>query len=171
MEKLTSAYANKLLKKLNEDKEYWLDKECTSYNYTAAVDEEPVIPEYDYLSVANTIEEIDTKICKIKHAINLTNATVKLDIGSSKLSVDTILVKMAQLNKRKQRLDVMRKQQPILRISSNYYSSKKSVAEYQYINYDLNLIKSEYERIDAEIAAMQIALDKHNQTYEFEVEI
>ena len=42
--------------------------------------------------------------------------------------------------------------------------------EYQYINYDLQLVKDEYERVDAEIAAMQIALDKYNQTVEFEVE-
>lgn len=41
----------------------------------------------------------------------------------------------------------------------------------EYINYDLELVKSDYERIDAEIAQMQIALDKYNQTFEFEVEV
>jgi len=33
------------------------------------------------------------------------------------------------------------------------------------------LVKKEYERIDGEIAAMQIALDKYNQTVEFEVAV
>ena len=36
---------------------------------------------------------------------------------------------------------------------------------------DLELVKAEYESIDSEIAAMQLALDKFNQTFEFEVEI
>jgi len=51
------------------------------------------------------------------------------------------------------------------------YSVRKTAPEYEYINYDLDLIKKEYERIDTEIAEMQIALDKYNQTFEFEVQI
>ena len=64
----------------------------------------------------------------------------------------------------------MRKQQPKTRISSGFYQSRKTAPEYQYINYDLELIKKEYEKIDSRIAEMQIALDKYNQTFEFEVE-
>lgn len=171
MAKMTSAYANKVLKKLNEDKEFWMNKERTSYTYTASVDEEPVIPEYDYVAVAATIAEIDEKIANIKHAINLINVTSRIEVENDVMSVDTILVKMAQLNKRKNILDYMRKQQPKSRVVSAYFSGKRPVAEYMYINYDLELVKKEYERIDAEIAAMQIALDKFNQTFEFEVEI
>ena len=43
MVKMTSAYANKLLKQLNDDKEFWTNKERKSYMYTAAVGETPVI--------------------------------------------------------------------------------------------------------------------------------
>ena len=43
----------------------------------AAINEEPVIPEYDYAEVAATIAEIDEKIAVIKHALNVTNATAK----------------------------------------------------------------------------------------------
>ena len=70
MTKMTSAYANKMLRKLNEDKEFWNSKERRGYLYVAALDEEPVIPDYDYCEVAKNIEEIDEKIIKIKHAIN-----------------------------------------------------------------------------------------------------
>ena len=87
------------------------------------------------------------------------------------MTVDTILVKMAQLNRRKATLDNMRKQQPKSRINSGFYSSRKTAPEYQYVNYDIDLIKREYERIDAEISAMQIALDRYNQTVEFDVDI
>lgn len=87
------------------------------------------------------------------------------------MTIDEVLVKMAQLNKRKAVLDKLRKQAPKTRINSGMFTSRKTAPEYQYINYDLELVKSEYERVDAEIAAMQIALDKYNQTFEFEVEV
>ena len=78
---------------------------------------------------------------------------------------------MAQFNRRKSVLDRMRKQQPKARINSSMYSSRKTAPEYQYINYDLEVIKKEYEQIDAAIAEMQMVLDKYNQTVEFEVDI
>lgn len=171
MIKMTSAYANKILRKLNEDKDFWRAKEDNSCLYVAALDEEPVIPEYDYEEVAKNISEIDAKIVKIKHAINVTNCTNEIQVGDAKMTVDMILVKMAQLNRRKSMLDKMRKLQPKTRINSGLYSARKTVPEYQYINYDLDLIKREYEQIDAEVAAMQIALDKYNQTVEFDVDI
>ena len=81
-----------------------------------------------------------------------------------------ILIRMAQLNKRKAVLDSMRKLPPKSRISSDVFSGR-AIPEYRYINFDLSLVKEEYERIDTEIATMQMALDKYNQTVEFEVEI
>lgn len=171
MTKMTSAYANKMLKKLAEDKDYWRKVEFESYLYTAAADEEALVPDYDYKTVAAKIEEIDDKICKIKHAVNSANVTSKIVVGNKEMSVDTILVKMAQLNLRKQVLDDMRKRQPKVRLNSSYTQPKKAVAEYEYINYDLDLVKNEYERLDNEISMMQLELDKYNQTFEFDVEI
>ena len=62
MQKITSAYANKMLRSLEEDKAFWVNKEAASSTYVAAVNEEPVIPEYDYMAVANMIDEIARKI-------------------------------------------------------------------------------------------------------------
>ena len=168
---MTSAYANKTIKQLEEEKEYWTNKESESYLYTAAVDEEPVIPDYDYAEVAGKIEEIDQKVCRIKHAINLSNANATINVDGEMMSVDVILVRMSQLNKRKAILDGMRKQLPKTRIDSGAFGARKASPEYRYINYDLNLIKSEYEIVSKKILAMQMALDKHNQTAEFELEI
>ena len=89
-----------------------VNKEEASSTYVAAINEEPVIPEYDYAEVAATIAEIDEKIAVIKHALNVTNATAKVQVKDTEMSVDTILIKMAQLNKRKAVLDRMRKQLP-----------------------------------------------------------
>ena len=87
------------------------------------------------------------------------------------MSIDTILIKMAQLNKRKTVLDVMRKQLPKARVEQHSYMSRNSVPEYKYINYDLELIKKEYENVSVKIMEMQMALDKYNQTVQFEVDI
>lgn len=169
--KMTSAYANKMLRSLEEDKSYWVNKEISSNTYVVAVNEEPVIPEYDYAEVAATIDELDRKICIIKHALNLSNATAKVLVGDEEMSVDTILIKMAQLNKRKYFLDVLRKKLPKERENNHAYGTRNAVPEYRYINYDLDLIKAEYERVSGEIMKMQMALDMYNQTVVFEVDI
>ena len=87
------------------------------------------------------------------------------------MTIDAILVSMAQMNNRKVILDRMRKKEPKSRINSGLFSARKTAPEYEYINYDLDLIKKEYEEIDAKISDMQIALDKYNQTVEFEVDL
>ncbi len=171
MQKMTSAYANKMLKTLEEEKEYWVSKETASSVYTAAMNEEPVIPEYDYEKVAAEITALDEKICVIKHALNVHNAMARVAVGTQEMSVDTILIRMAQLNKRKVVLDFMRKQLPKTRVSEMSYSGRNAVPEYRYINYDPELIKKEYERISEQIMQMQMALDLYNQTVQFEVEL
>ena len=171
MQKITSAYANKMLRSLEEDKAFWVNKESTSSTYVAAVNEEPVVPEYDYMTVANTIDEIDRKILTIKHTLNLTNATAKVQVGAQEMSIDGILIRMAQLNKRKTVLDDMRKKLPKTRVYGNSFGSSGSAPEYKYINYDPELIRQEYDRISNTIMEMQIALDRYNQTVLFEVDI
>lgn len=170
MQTMTSAYANKMLRSLEEDKAFWVNKEASSSTYVASINEEPVIPEYDYSEVAATIAELDEKIAIIKHALNLTNATAKIMVGDEEMSIDTILIKMAQLNKRKYILDEMRKNLPKTR-EEQTYMSRNAVPEYRYINYDLDLIKKEYENVSKKIMDMQMALDKYNQTVQFEVDI
>lgn len=169
MQKMTSAYANKMLKSLEEDKAFWVNKEEASSTYVVANNEEPVVPEYDYLQVANTIAEIDEKIMVIKHALNVANATAKVMVGDIEMSIDTILIRMAQLNKRKNVLDIMRKRLPKAREEQRSYMSRNTVPEYRYINYDLDLIKKEYEAVSKAIMEMQMALDRYNQTVQFEV--
>lgn len=168
---MTSAYANKVLRRLNEDKEFYLNKEKEGQVYVAAIDEEPVIPDYDYMDVSAKIAEIDAKIMKIKHAINVVNVNSTINAGGVNMTIDSVLVRMAQLNKRKSILDTMRKRQEKSRVNEGLFASRKNTTEYQYINYDLETVNKEYDRIDSEIAEMQIALDKFNQTFEFDLEI
>ena len=92
-------------------------------------------------------------------------------VGDKEMSVDTILIKMAQLNKRKATLDHMRKQLPKTRINQASFGNGNKAPEYRYINYDLDLVKKDYEQISNTIMQMQMALDKYNQIVEFDVEI
>ena len=123
MQTMTSAYANKMLKSLEEDKAFWLNKEEEACTYVAAINEEPVVPDYDYTEVAATIAELDEKIAIIKHALNVTNANAKVLVGDDEMSIDSILIKMAQLNRRKTVLDVMRKRLPKTREEQHSYMS------------------------------------------------
>ena len=171
MKKVTSAYANKLLKQLNEEKSYWLQLESECCTYVVANGEEAVIPGYDYQTVAKTIEGLDRKIATIKHAINCYNVTtfLTLEDGQS-MTIDQALVVLAQLNRRKQQLDYMRKLQPKQR-KENSYMRSNNLIEYMYVNYDLNLVKQEFEHISEEIMEIQMKLDQLNQTIEFGIEI
>lgn len=170
MKSMTSAYANKMIRSLEEEKIYWETLEADSRTYVAANDEEPVIPEYDFSQVAATLAQLDEKIAVLRHAVNLANTTAQVPVGEEVFSVDTILIKMAQLNRRKNNLDIMRKMLPKTRESGGY-AVRKAVPEYCYINFDLDLVKQEYERVSATIMEMQMALDKYNQTVTFEVDI
>ena len=170
MQKMTSAIANKMLRCLEYEKSYWLDKEACSKTYVAATDEEPVIPDYNDTEVSATIAALDEKIAIIKHALNFTNATAKIMVGDTEMSVDTILVKMAQLNRRKNTLDQMRKALPKTRQMSGF-GSRSSAPEYQYLNYDLAQVKQDYEKVANTIMEMQLALDKYNQTVLFDVDM
>lgn len=168
---MTSAYANKMIRSLEEDKAFWVNKEAASSTYVVSVNEEPVIPEYDYTQVSALIAEIDDKIAAIRHALNVTNAAAKVRVCGAEMSIDTIMIRMAQLNKRKSVLDQMRKQLPKARVEQRSYMSRNVVPEYRYINYDLELIRKEYDRVSRTLMDMQMALDKYNQTVQFDVEI
>lgn len=172
MKMMTSAYASKLLRQLDEEKAFHRNKEITSCTYVVAVGEEAVIPDYDYLETSNEIAAIDHKIQIIKHAINVANVNSMIPVQDQIYSVDTILVKMAQLSRRKNFLEELRKQQPKERQDSrSFLAGRSNVAEYKYINYDLERVKADYEMLSNEILNMQIALDHYNQTFEFEVEV
>lgn len=106
-----------------------------------------------------------------EYELNVTNANAKVLVGDVTMSIDSILIKMAQLNRRKTVLDVMRKRLPKSREEQRSYMSRNSVPEYRYINYDLELVKNEYELVSKSIMEMQMALDKYNQTVQFEVDI
>lgn len=169
--KLTSANANKLIKKLNEKKAFLIGKENSGMVYVCADGETPVIPEYDYESISAQIAAIDEKIVRIKHAVNKVNMSESIDVNGVSLTIDTVLVKMAQATQRKDKLDTMRKLEKKSRLNSHGFGSASTLIEYKYANFDIDKVSGDYEALDAEITSMQLALDRFNQTFEFDVDI
>lgn len=168
--KMTSASAQKIIRKLKDEKAFLKSMEEKSYLFSCIEGEEKLIPEYDYKETSEKIKEIDEQVIKIKHAVNVVNSTREIEVNGKKYTVDAILVRMAQLNSRLYMLDIMRSKQPKTRLGTRYYNGNNQQPEYQYINYDLAEVKKDYETINNEIATMQLELDKFNQTYEFEVD-
>ena len=101
----TSAQANKLLKKLNDEYTALLDKETRSRDFRAAMGEdvESVRPVYDYAETQNPSRRVGSeRIRKLKHAINVFNATQTVD--GFGMTIDELLVYIPQLTKRKNKL-------------------------------------------------------------------
>lgn len=163
---VTSAAANKMVRKLQDDKEYFLKIEKETCTYLKVEGCEATIPKYDYTGVQDHIMEIDWKIRTIKHAINVFNTTTILKNG---MALDEALVKLAQLNKRKEKLDVMRNRIPNTRKEDRY--SQANFVEYICLNYDLDTVRSDYDECVQDIVDLQMEIDLANQTKQFEIEI
>ena len=165
--KYTSASANKLIRILEDRKGYLLQKENNDSTYVQADDEKAEIPDYDFNGCNEQIDEIDLKIRKLKHALNVFNTSTVLPLG---ITIDQALVEMAQLNNKLPRLDMLRRAKNKTRLSGSM-SSRRDVAEYQYLNYSTRDVEKIYERDLKRVQQIQLALDRVNQTVEFEVDV
>ena len=102
----------------------------------------------------------------LKHAINQFNVTAVLpDLG---YTIDTALVRMKMLSDQKERLSAMMRVQPVARQSLAFGNGKP---EFVYRNYDDREVRNAYEKVDAELTQIQLALDKQNLDSIIEVEL
>jgi len=166
---ITSAAASKMIKTLQEDKMYLLEIEENASTYIKVVGYEDIKPTYNYEEVRAELVNIDRKIAHIKHALNLFNCTTKLP--GFDITIDEGLVRMAQLNKEKTRLDVMRKRLPISRMKAVGFGESNSLVEYVCTNYDIEIVQKDYMEVSEQIKRIQLALDDVNQTIEFQLDL
>ena len=139
--KYTSAQANKLLKKLNDEYSALLDKEQRSRDFRAAMGEdiESVRPAYDYAKTQARLEELEGAIRRLKHAINRFNTTQVVD--GFGITIDEMLVYIPQLTKRKSKLLEMKSRLPKERVEEQY-GRQSNIIDYTYTNYDLAAVCS-----------------------------
>ena len=165
--KYTSAQANKLLKKLNDEYSALLHKEQRSRDFRAAMGEdiESVRPAYDYAKTQARLEELEGTIRRLKHAINCFNTTQVVD--GFGITIDEMLVYIPQLTKRKSKLLEMKSRLPKERVEEQY-GQQSNIIDYTYTNYDLAAVEADYEQTADELSRAQLALDTVNQRDSFE---
>lgn len=164
----TSAQANKLLKKLHGEHAALLDKESRSKDFCAAMGEdvESVRPAYDYADTQNRLAELEQRIRKVKHAINVFNATHV--IPDFHMTIDEMLVYIPQLTQRKNKLAEMKARLPKERVEEQY-GRQSNIIDYTYANYDLAAVEADYEEAADALSRAQLALDAVNQRDTFEL--
>ena len=160
--KYTSAQANKLLKKLNDEYSALLDKEQRSRDFRAAMGEdiESVRPAYDYAKTQARLEELEGAIRRLKHAINCFNTTQVVD--GFGIMIDEMLVYIPQ-----SKLLEMKSRLPKERVEEQY-GRQSNIIDYTYTNYDLAAVEADYEKTSDELSRAQLALDTVNQRDSFE---
>lgn len=164
---MTSDYAQKLIKKLEEEKST-LRKDMNNYStYVVGLNEgdlEELRPEFDFKATVEKIAEIDAKIMKIKHARNIFNTTTVLE--GTEMTVDEALMRMAMLNANYRNYASMGSAREKTRKSS--YGDN---VEYVYTNYDIAFAKELGDAMYNELLEIQEKLNLLNSTVPFEAEI
>lgn len=166
--KYTSAEANKLLRKLNDELSSIMVREQGGKEFLAAVGEEleSVRPDYDFAETQNALDTIQTKIRKLKHALNVFNSTTV--IPQFDMTIDEVLVYIPQLTAKKNKLAGMKDKLPKVREQNRMNSS---ILDYRYLNYDVNEVAAEYEKVADTLASAQNALDAVNMTMTLDIDL
>ena len=160
--KITSAEANKLLKKLEDNRDKLIKTESDDCTFRAAVGEnvDDLRPDYVFSETQEALNAINDQIIKLKHAINVFNVTTYVKDG---LTIDQALIKLPMLNNRKRQLNSMR-----LMSEKKRYAIQGNVIDYMYTSYDPAEAVDAYAKVSDEIDELQLALDTINHTKEFE---
>ena len=166
----TSAEAAKLLRRLNEEHAALLELERQSASFVAAVSEdiESVRPAYDLAQMQKKLTELEWRIRKVKHALNVFNSTH--EVPGFGMTIDQMLVYIPQLSQRKMKLREMASVLPKTRVKGRQAVST-GVIEYTYANYDVEAAKAAADAASEELARAQTALDKVNNTETMEIEL
>lgn len=166
--KYTSAEAGKLLKKLNEEQSSIILREQNGKEFLAAVGEdlESVRPDYDFRRTQTALCEIEAKIRKLKHALNVFNSVTV--VPEFAMTIYEMLVYIPQLTAKKNKLALMKDKMPKVREQTRINSS---ILDYRYLNYDVKEVTAAYEEVCDTLAKAQNALDAVNMTHSLEVDL
>ena len=166
--KLTSAEANKLIKQIREEINLIETQEKNGYRFVAATIEDPeeVRPKYSYAETAAELDAREDRIRRIKHALNVFNASTKPD--GLEMTIDELLVWLPQVRDRLRKLAVMLGGPEKERITN---SGRTSIIEYEYANYDYAQVRRDFDELTEKKNKALTALDVTNNTLAFEVEI
>lgn len=169
MIKVTSDVANKLIKKLEQDKNILSSKLSTMSTFVVAVTENydqikaEQAAEFDFNEIITQIDEIDKKIIAIRHAKSVFNNSTVMKNG---LTVGDNIVRLAILEREKSIYSRLATKQKKTRNTS----MNKDI-EYTYLNYELEDAKKKYDSVYTEISEIQEELNIVNSSTEYKFEI
>lgn len=164
----TSAYANKYLKSLKDDRARLVEEERRNCTYTYLANEENIcIPDYSYDDVKKALAEIDLKELKVRTALHRFNMETMIN---DEYTIDGALVRLAQLNTAKRRLERMGNIPKHERRLGAWMNSSAGV-EWTDANFDTALVTQDYKDVCRQIVKLQLAIDRVNNTKTFWVDI
>lgn len=169
MIKVTSDVANKLIKKLEQEKGILTDKISKMSTFVVAVTENydqikaEQEAEFNLNEVISQIDEINKKIITIRHAKSVFNNSVVMKNG---LTVGDNIIRLAILEREKNIYSRLATRQKKTRNTS----TNKDI-EYTYLNYDLEDAKKKYDSVYTEISEIQEELNIVNSSSEYKFEI
>ena len=169
MIKVTSDAANKLIKKLEQEKGILTDKISKMSTFVVAVTENydqikaEQEAEFNLNETIAQIDEIDKKIITIRHAKSVFNNSVVMKNG---LTVGDNIVRLAILEREKGIYSGLATRQKKKRNTS----LNKDI-EYTYLNYNLEDAKKKYDSVYTEISEIQEELNIVNSSSEYKFEI
>ncbi len=163
----TSAEANKLLKKLNENKALLLSREVRGSVFRAASTEDPeaVRPDYSYAETRDQLDVIEAQIRTVKHAVNCFNA--QTEVPGFGMTIDQMLIYIPQLTERKNKLSEMAARLPRERV----HEFRSTIIDYELTNYDLETVAADLEAVTDELSRAQNALDRVNNSETMEIDL
>lgn len=164
----TSAQAGKLLKKLNDERASIILREDNSKEFIAASGEDldSIRPDYNFDETQRELREVEAKIRKLKHALNVFNSTTIIpEFG---ITIDEMLVYIPQLTSRKAKLAIMKDRLPKVR---EQMRTGLSTPDYRYLNYEVKEATVEYNKISDILSRAQNALDAINMSKTLEIDL
>lgn len=167
MKTCTSAEANKLLKKLQDELNQvkTLETKASVFNAAAGEDVEELRPKYDYEATQKKLDEIEATIVRVKHAINVFNCTTEVpDFG---FTIDQALVYLPQLSARKTKLLGMSTALERERTGNTW----DKYIDYRITNYPIDKAKEDFNTVSDELSKLQMGLDKVNSTQVMVIDI
>ncbi len=147
--------AMKEIKALEEEKHILLENEERRNKISYKEGEEKVETGYSYADTRKRVDELDTKIRKIRSALALANCTVRLEGFDA--TIGEGLVMLAQWNAEYCRLsDMASERQVCRRITAN------GVLEYTECLFDVEAVAAAANELKRRIGSLQVAIDRAN---------
>lgn len=165
----TSAEAAKLLRKLNQERNNLLAQESKTATFVAALeeDESRIRPDYNYAEMQGQLLDVEARIRKVKHAVNIFNTTHT--VPGFDLTIDEMLVYIPQLKARAEKLQAMQERLPRERCTDGYGSN--NFIEYTVANYNPEDARKDFQIVSDELSRAQLALDRINMTETMKIEL